>query len=139
MAYANDRAQEAFGDFLADETDFEYIGYLPSERASAFYVSKFALDYFIDDIKRFQLDAFVREEFPEWMENDEHYDWGYWTEDDNGDFIVYVQLFVLNNRDMREIFIKAIEAFGVPYTITYDQGNMILAQVDFSDIFFWSK
>tara|TARA_R110002110_G_scaffold372228_3_gene582289 strand:+ start:2628 stop:2912 length:285 start_codon:yes stop_codon:yes gene_type:complete len=92
MAYANDRAQEAFGDFLADETDFEYIGYLPSERASAFYVSKFALDLFIDDIKRFELDAFVREEFPEWMDNDEYYDFGYWTEDDNGDFIVYVQL-----------------------------------------------
>ncbi len=91
MAYANDRAQEAFGDFLADETGFEYIGYLPSERASAFYVSKFALDGFIDDIKRFELDAFVREEFPEMMENDEYYDFGYWTEDDNGDFIVYVQ------------------------------------------------
>ena len=92
MAYANDRAQEAFGDFLADETGFEYIGYLPSERASAFYVSKVALDIFIDDIKRFELDAFVREEFPEWM--DEYYDFGYWTEDDNGRFIVYVQLLV---------------------------------------------
>lgn len=42
----------------------------------------------------------------------------------------------MNNRDMRRIFIDAIEAFGVPYTITYDEGNMILAQVDFSDIFF---
>jgi hypothetical protein len=92
MAYANDRAQEAFGDFLADETDFEYIGYVPSKRGSAFYVSKFALDLFIDDIKRFELDAFVREQFPEWM--DEYYDFTWDTEDDNGDFIVYVTLLV---------------------------------------------
>ena len=33
---------------------------------------------------------------------------------------------------MRQIFIEAIEAFGVPYEISYDQANLILAFVPFS-------